>query len=138
MVKVSVYANAPLSNVNSTKKASLRTFNLPILIRKMKYSDAWAKGELNSMILMKNRKKQIMLTAIQGGTEIVSFQSNDSITFQIIEGKLLFHTRKESVILNKGHFLTLHDNINYSLTTKEETVFLLTIEKSTLHHTENN
>jgi hypothetical protein len=39
----------------------------------------------------------------------------------------MFHTRKESVILDKGQELTLHENIKYSLTTFGETVILLTI-----------
>ena len=89
------------------------------------------------MILLKSPDKQIVLTALHEGTEINSFQSNDSITFQIIEGKLKFQTRKESVTLNKGQLLTLHENIKYSLTTSEETVFLLTIANSTLKQAEN-
>lgn len=77
-----------------------------------------------------------MLTALHDGTEIQSFQSNDSITFQIIEGKLMFHTRKESVTLDKGQLLTLHENIKYSLTSKE-TVLLLTIASGALQLSKN-
>jgi quercetin dioxygenase-like cupin family protein len=107
--------------------ASLHSFDLPTLIDKMKHSRTWAKGELNAMILLKSADKQIVLTALHEETEIQSFQSNDSITFQIIEGKLKFHTRKQSVLLKKGQLLTLRESIKYSLTTKEETVLLLTI-----------
>ena len=67
---------------------SLCTFNLQTLIENMKHSFSWAKGNLKAMILMKSSEKQIVLTALQAETEINSFQSNDSITFQIIEGKL--------------------------------------------------
>jgi quercetin dioxygenase-like cupin family protein len=111
---------------------SLRIFDLPILVDKMKNSHTWAEGELNAMILMKNPDKQIVLTALHEGTEINSFQSNDSITFQIIEGKLKFHTRNASVTLDKGQLLTLHENVNYRLTTREETVLLLTIANGNL------
>ncbi len=112
--------------------ASLHAFDLPALIENMKLSHTWIKGELNATILLKRPDKKIVLTAIHEGTEIRSFQSNDSTTFQIIEGKLKFRTRKESVTLDKGQFLTLHDNIKYRLTSKEETVFLLTITKGVL------
>jgi quercetin dioxygenase-like cupin family protein len=78
-----------------------------------------------------------MLTALHKGTEIDSFQANDSITFQIIEGKLKFHTRRESVILEKGQSLTLHEKIKYSLLTKEETIYLLTISSGTLRPVQN-
>jgi quercetin dioxygenase-like cupin family protein len=117
--------------------ASMLTFDLPALIDKMKQSQSWANGELNAMVLLKSPDKQIVLTALHEGTEIKSFQSNDLITFQIIEGKVKFHTRRESVTVDKGQLLTLHENIKYSLTTKEESVFLLTIANETLQRAEN-
>jgi quercetin dioxygenase-like cupin family protein len=112
---------------NISLKASLHTFDLPILIDRMKHESSWERGELNSLVLLKNPDKQIMLIALHNETKIKSYQSNDSVTFQIIEGKLKFHTRKESVTLDTGNLLTLNDNIKYSLTSKEETVLLLTI-----------
>jgi len=128
----------PLSIKNKgVNKESLLTFDLPTLIEKLKYEYVWAKGELNAMILLKKPDKQIVLAALHEGTEINSFQSNDLITFQIIEGKLKFHTPKESVTLDKGQLLTLHENIKYSLITKEETVFLLTIANKTIKSTIN-
>ena len=116
---------------------SLLTFDMPILIEKMKNSNTWAKGELSSMILLKTAGKRIVLTALHGGTEIESFQSNDSITLQIIEGRVGFHTPKESRILNKGQSLTLNDKIKYSMTISEETVLLLTIVNNTLQPADN-
>lgn len=107
--------------------SSIFTFDLPILIENMKHSHTWVKGELIAMILLNSPEKQIVLTVLHEGTEINSFQSKDSITVQIIEGKIEFHTRKEAVILNIGQLLTLNEKVNYSLITMEETVFLLTI-----------
>jgi quercetin dioxygenase-like cupin family protein len=106
--------------------------DLDTLIENIKHSQTWAKGELNAIILLKNPDKQIILTALHEGTEINSFQSNDSVSFQIIEGKMKFHTRKESINLYQGQLLTLHENIKYTLTTMEETVFLLTVSNGTL------
>jgi hypothetical protein len=112
--------------------AKLLNFDLPILIKKMKKSISWASGELNAIILLKSRYKQIVLTSLHEDTQIESFQSHDSVTLQIIEGKLNFYTRKEFVTLSKGQLLTLSEKLNYSLTSLEETVFLLTIIKNTL------
>lgn len=117
---------------NTSIHPSLLIFDLPTLVEKIKVNQSWANGELNSMILLKTPDKQILLTALHDRTEIQSFQSNESITFQIIEGKLTFRTPKESVTLDEGQLLTLHENIKYSLTTEEETVFLLTIANSDL------
>jgi len=113
---------------NGSRNVSMHTYDLPVLIEKMKQSHTWAKGELTALILLKSPNKQIVLTALHEGTEIVSFQANDSITFQILEGKLNFHTRKETVTLDKGQLLTLQEKIKYNLLSWEETVFLLTIE----------
>ncbi len=103
--------------------------DLPGLIRNMKLSNAWARGDLNSMILVKNTEKNVMLVALHEGTEIVSYQSNDSITFQIIEGKMEFNTSKTSTAIGMGQVLTLNDKVKYRLTTCEETVMLMSIAK---------
>jgi quercetin dioxygenase-like cupin family protein len=96
----------------------------------MKQSYTWANGELNALILLKSPEKQIVLTAIHGGTEIKSFQANGSVTFQIIEGKLRFRIRKDTVTLNEGQLMTLDEKTRYRLTTDQETVFLLTISNT--------
>ena len=66
-------------------------------------------------------------TAMHEGTEIESFQSNDSVPFRIIEGKLKFHILEDSITIQKDQLMTLKEHIKYRLTTKEETIFLLTI-----------
>lgn len=108
-----------------------KAFNLPSLIESMKMSKEWAAKELNALILLKSRNKQIILTSIHDGTEIESFQSKDSITFHILEGKLLLHTIFDSTTLSAGQLMTITNKIKYSLTTEEDTVFLLTISEST-------
>jgi hypothetical protein len=107
--------------------------DLPVLIEKMKRSHSWLEGELISIILLNRPGKQILLTALHEKTEVNSFQSMDSITLQIIEGKLMFHSSDESVILNKGQLLTLHEHAEYSLISLKETVFLLTVSGSSVY-----
>jgi len=127
MEKETLKARSPLDYDIGSFNPAVFVFDLPALVEKMKQKRSWAKGKLNAKILMKTPGKQIVLTTLHEGTEIKSFQSNDSITFQVIEGKIQFHSRKGSVTLDKGELLTLHENIKYSLTTKEKTVLLLTI-----------
>lgn len=137
MGKESFKANYLVTKDNLSDNPSLLLFDLPTLVDKMKHKQSWTDGELNAMVLLKTPDKQIVLTAMHNGTKIQSFQSNDSITFQIIEGKLIFHTRDDSVILDEGQLLTIHKNIKYSLTTKEETVLLLTIASGALELSKN-
>src|SRR5664280_426077 len=131
MVLETLKLNQPHIRNHKSSGCSLLAFDLPSLIATMKHSDTWANGELNALILLKSPEKQIILTAMHEGTEIKSFQSNDSVMVQIIEGRLRFHLRKDIVTLNEGQLMTLDENIKYSLTTQEETVFLLTISNNT-------
>jgi hypothetical protein len=107
--------------------ASFLSFDLHTLIENMKHARTWEKGELNAMILLKSPSRQILLTLLHKGTEIRSFQANDSITFQVLEGKLELHLRKESVFLVKDELLTLNDKLKYRLNSIEDTAFLLTL-----------
>jgi hypothetical protein len=103
--------------------------DLPGLIRRMKLSNAWAKGNLNAMILEKNTLENIVLVALHEGTEIVSYQANDSITFRVLEGKMEFKSQNTSAALGMGQVLTLNDKVKYRLTAREETVMLMSIAK---------
>ena len=127
MVLETLKMNQPHSKNSRSSGCTLLGFNLPSLIATMKHSETWANGELNALVLLKSPKKQIILTAMHEGTEIESFQSNESITFQIIEGRLKFHIRKDTLTLNEGQLMTLDENIDYRLSSQQETVFLLTI-----------
>ena len=137
MGKLSLITKTVLPKDTRSMNALLHPLKLSDIVTRMKHKQTWVQGELNAMVLLKSRDKQIVLTALHGGTVIDSFQENNSITFQIIEGKLKFQTRKESVLLDKGQLLTLHENIKYSLSASEETIFLLTIACGVLQPVEN-
>jgi hypothetical protein len=49
----------PLHIDNWSANSSLLTFDLPILIDKIKHSQTWADGELIAIILLKSPDKQI-------------------------------------------------------------------------------
>lgn len=106
------------------------THDLSGLIRRMKLSNAWSEGSLNAMILEKNTLENVVLVALHEGTEIVSYQANDSITFRVIEGKMEFKSRNTSAALDSGQVLTLNDKVKYRLTASEETVLLMSIAKN--------
>jgi len=116
------------SEYGRSVNSSLFETDLPSLIEKMKNSNSWKRGEIISRVLLNSPDRQILLTALHENTEINSFQRSDSVTFRIVEGKIYFRTRKESAILDEGQVMTLHEHIDYSLITREETVLLLTLE----------
>ncbi|MDD3320397.1 MAG: hypothetical protein PHS59_03015 [Paludibacter sp.] len=110
---------------------SLLNVNIPLIIDNMKHYYLGSDQDLNSKVLLRSPHKNIILTVIHQGTEIDSFQSADSVTFQILEGKLRLHTWKKSMMLNKGQHLTLNEKTKYRLTTTEDSVFLMTIANLT-------
>ncbi len=117
------------SSINKSRvlSANRLPYDLPVLIKNMKHSSSWGKGELTASILFKGSCKRVVLTSMHENTEVISFQAGKSATLQIIEGKIEFRTNKETIILNQGQYLTFHDKINYSLTSLEDSSFLLTL-----------
>ena len=122
---------------NHSLHPSLFLYDIPAIIGKMKHKQSWLNGNLDTTILLKTPAKQIVLAALHEGTEIRSFQSNESVTFQIIEGRMRFHTRKGNVNLDKDQMLNLSENIEYRLTTNEDTILLLTITNGSLKPSDN-
>jgi quercetin dioxygenase-like cupin family protein len=132
-----VKSKSPQFKDNRFLNPFLCSFDFPTLIGKMKHKLKWENGDMSVKILLRSPNKKIVLTVLREGTLIDSFQSNGSVIFQIIEGKLRFCTRKVSVIIEKGELLTLNENVKYSLKTEEETVLLLTIANSIFHPGKN-
>jgi len=103
-------------------------FDIPSLIEILKQDPSWSKKELSTMVLLKSPVKNIVLTLLPAGTEIRSVQLNDTITYQVLEGKLKFCIRNESVIVGKGELLMLNEKTKYQFDSLEESAFLLTSE----------
>ena len=74
---------------------------------------------------------------VHEGTEIKFFPLNESIKFEVIEGKIRILIHQETITLRKGQVLTCPTKITLILTTKEETVLLLTISKDLIQQSVN-
>lgn len=105
-------------------------FDIPSLIEILKQDPSWSRRELSTMILLKSPVKNIVLTLLPAGIEIRSVQLNDTITYQILEGKLKFQISNESVVLGKGELLKLNEKTKYQFDSLEESAFLLTSENT--------
>jgi len=105
-------------------------FDIPSLIETLKQDPSWSRRELSTMVLLKSPVKNIVLTLLPAGIEIRSVQLNDTITYQILEGKLKFQIRNESVVVGKGELLKLNEKTKYQFDSLEESAFLLTSENS--------
>ena len=105
-------------------------FDIPSLIETLKQDRSWSRRELSTMVLLKSPVKNIVLTLLPAGIEIRSVQLNDTITYQILEGKLKFQISNESVVLGKGELLKLNEKTKYQFDSLEESAFLLTSENT--------
>jgi quercetin dioxygenase-like cupin family protein len=106
---------------------SSQNFDLEGMIAIMKLDKKWKTGEMNMMVLLRNPNNKIVLTILHENTEIQSSQVNDSITFQVIDGKLKLNFLEESCTLHKGDILTLNEKTSYNIYSIEESTLLMTL-----------
>ena len=132
MENQTIKTSPSLHTISQSLTAAMMAFDLPILIEKMKHTPTWTIEKLHAEVLLKSPDRQIVLTALRAGTEIESYQSDHSVTFFVIEGKIKIHTRNGSMTLDQGKLLIIEQKIKYSLITGEDTVLLLTIVKDGL------
>jgi hypothetical protein len=102
-------------------------FDLSSVIENLKAELTWEKGELNTKILLKSPELNIVLVKMHKETEIISFQKNQSVTFQILQGELKLHIRKGSLSLKEGESLILYEKTKYRIVSMEATAILLTL-----------
>jgi len=107
--------------------APLLSFDLPKAIEKLKEEESWKRGERNAITLLKSDFMRIVLIALHEQSEINFHQSGNMISVQLLEGKVNFQTKKQSVMLKKGSLLTIHEDMKHTLIAVEESIFLLTV-----------
>ena len=102
-------------------------FDFDILISVLKNDKKWKKGEMNSMILIRDSSRIVLLVILHENTEIKSDLIQKQIVFDIIEGKLEVHSPKnEDHNLSNGETITLNDS-KFRINSIKETAFLMTL-----------
>jgi quercetin dioxygenase-like cupin family protein len=117
----------PRLDSNRQLDAPMLNFDLPSIVERIKQEEDWISGKHNAITLMKSDIMRIVLIAMHEGNEMEMHKTGGPISIHIIEGKLTLATEKDSIIIHKGHLLTLHENIKHGLTAIDETIILLTI-----------
>lgn len=106
-------------------RRSLNSSDLETLIANMKNEQTWLEGKLKSAVLISSPAKKIILTVLHKGTEIRSYQSDYSLTFQVIEGKLKLDYGNKTFNLRKGEVLIINEKIKYKIDSLEDSAFLM-------------
>lgn len=107
--------------------AALVTIDLPLFLEQIKQESSWKDSDRNAITVFKTNGLRIVLIALHEGAEMARHTANGIISVQVLEGRLQFNTEGQSVELNKGQMLALHERIPHSVHAIKETTFLLTL-----------
>ena len=107
--------------------AALVTIDLPLFAEQIKQEPSWKDSDRNAITVFKTNGLRLVLIALHEGAEMARHTANGIISLQVLEGQLQFNTDTQSVELNKGQMLTLHERIPHSVRAIKETTFLLTL-----------
>ncbi len=120
---------ATLPSAHQTKSIvrNSQGFDLDSLISILKNDKKWKKGEMNSMILLRNSSRSVVLVILHEKTEIKSTLIQNPVNFQIIEGQLKVHSPKKDHDLRSGETLTLNES-KFRIDSVKETAFLMTLK----------
>jgi hypothetical protein len=117
--------------VQSIGKNNLPTqgHDLSRLVSILKYDPKWVNGEMNSMIILKNGSRSVVLSVVHEKTEIISSPVKNPVTIQVIKGQLKIHSpKKENQNLSIGETLTLNER--FRIEAVKETAFVVIINTS--------
>lgn len=107
--------------------ASMVTIDLLSFMEQIRNEPSWKDSDRNAITVYKTNGLRIVLIALHAGAEMTKHTANGIISVQVIEGQMKFTTDVQSVELNKGQMLALHEHIPHSVLAIKETIFLLTL-----------
>jgi quercetin dioxygenase-like cupin family protein len=93
----------------------------------IKQEETWRNSDRNAITIFKSDGMRVVLIAMHKGAEMKTHTAPGTISIQVIEGQILFHTEQKSVKLIEDQMLALHVGIPHSVQALDESVFLLTI-----------
>ena len=106
--------------------APLVTIDLRSFTKQIKEEKAWEDRDRNAITVFKTDGMRIVLIALRKNAEMAKHIAEGMISVQVLEGKILFTTEEQSVELEQGGMVALHQNVPHSVQAKEETIVLLT------------
>lgn len=114
-------------NGERTVDAEMVVIDLPQFIKQIKQESTWKESDRNAITVFKTNGLRIVLIALHKSAEMTRHIAKGTISVQVLEGRLQFNTDLQSIELNKGQMLALHERIPHSVLAIRESVFLLTL-----------
>jgi quercetin dioxygenase-like cupin family protein len=107
------------------------TFDLRAELDGLRRQAAYAAGEPTGTTLLKEPNLRIVLMALRAGGRMVEHRASGPISVQPLEGRFRFSLQDQGVELAVGQMLALEPGIPHSVEAIEDSVFLLTIGRTT-------
>lgn len=107
--------------------ASMVTIDLPLFMKQIKDEPSWKDSDRNSITVFKTEGMRIVFIGLHKNAERTEHKADGIISVQVLEGQIKFTTDLQSVELDKGQMLILHERIPHSVLAIEETFILLTL-----------
>lgn len=107
--------------------APLLQFDLSVETEKLRQEDAWKTNSRNTKMLVKYPDLRIVLILLKSGKRLENHKADESISIQVLTGKLRLHLPHQTVELQHGHLLTLERSLPHDVEALEDCSFLLTL-----------
>lgn len=110
---------------NRMLNAPLVEMDLNKFITQITNETTWAESDHNSITLFKSDSLRIVLLGLHENAELKTHTANGIISVQVLEGKISFTAEQQTVELEKGQMIALHEKIPHSVLAIKESFFCL-------------
>lgn len=107
--------------------APLVFIDIPAFAAQLKQETSWKDSDRNTITVFKTDGMRIVLVALHAGAEMAKHTANGHISVHVLEGHIKFTSGSDTVELNTGQMLALHERIPHSVLAIKETTFVLTL-----------
>ena len=107
--------------------APIVLINLEEFTNQIKDEPTWKDSDRNAITMFKSDTFRLVLVSLHEGAIMNPHTAKGVISVQVLEGKIKFSTDKETVELEKGQLLVLHEAISHEVEAQRESTFLLTL-----------
>lgn len=102
-------------------------FDLAREIENLKREDAWRFAARNAKTIVKYPDLRVVLVVLKAGKRIEGHRADESVSIQVLRGRMRLHLPQETVDLGEGCLLTLERSLPHDVEALDETAFLLTL-----------
>lgn len=111
--------------------ADLLPIDVNQFIKQIKEEETYHKNGKNAITVFKSSKITITLIALKEGESVHpgSETNEEFMTLQLIDGELLFQIAENTIDLNNGKMVTVHQPQSFNIKANKESVYLLMMIK---------